>query len=168
MKFKHGERVTCKIIDTEITDAKISVGLAGCYYICQNVKDGFDTQDKLGYRYSWFFNPEAPDREQVTDLKLVDRTIKSHPLLEGDILLGYVDREVSVLGVCGRVVFVSYTGDHTRALTYFTQEELIQAGWKLKQPTPHDTEVREFTLEEVAESLGVPVDKMRIKDRGDK
>ena len=52
MKLEKGMSVTCKIHETEITDAKIQ-DEKGNFYICQNLMNGDECEDKLGYKYSW-------------------------------------------------------------------------------------------------------------------
>lgn len=74
--YKHGQKVTCKIHDTVIDDAKISIK-GHSIYICQNLRDGADSNgmvNKLGYRYSWFVGDgsySALSNDRVTNLKLV-------------------------------------------------------------------------------------------------
>lgn len=55
LKKLHGVKVSCKIKDRYIEDAKIAVE-KNSIYICQNVKDGSDAKDKLGYTYSWIIS----------------------------------------------------------------------------------------------------------------
>jgi hypothetical protein len=76
--FKTGDRVTCKINGIEITDAKISVDTDGDLYICQNVQNGIDAQDKLGYKYSWFFYflEDGITDNDITELKKVEYNAK--------------------------------------------------------------------------------------------
>ncbi|RKY68398.1 MAG: hypothetical protein DRP97_06370 [Candidatus Latescibacterota bacterium] len=50
--MKKGDRVRCKIDGTPVNDAKIQEE-NGRFYICQNERDGFECEDKLGYDYSW-------------------------------------------------------------------------------------------------------------------
>ena len=49
----HGAKVKCWIKDTLIEDARISV-CGRCIFLCQNVYDGAPTDNKLGYKYSWY------------------------------------------------------------------------------------------------------------------
>lgn len=164
MKFKHGDRVTCKIDGMEITDARISVERGGSNYICQNVLTGTIASEQFGYKYAWFFNVDSPQDEGVTELKLKERTIKSHPLEEGDVLFDLKDTKAKVLGVCGKVVFLSYRTDFESVSHFRTQKELVASGWRLYRTTTTEQEIKEVTLDEVAKALGIPVEKLRIKD----
>ena len=51
--FRHGDKVTCIMDDTVITDARISADADGKFFICQNHRDGDAAADLLGYKYSW-------------------------------------------------------------------------------------------------------------------
>lgn len=164
MKFKHGDRVTCKINGKEISDARISIGSSGAHYICQNIMMEMTAKEQFGYRSAWFFNVDSPESDGVTELKLKERTIKSHPLEEGDVLFDLNDTKAKVLGVCGKVVFLSYRTDFESVCYFRTQKELVTSGWKLYRPTTTEQEIKEVTLDEVAKALGIPVEKLRIKD----
>ena len=69
-----GKKVTCKIYQTKITDARIQKQ-ADIYYICQDHQSGTPCNDTLGYKYSWsvikgaFSNLED---NNVTELNLVE------------------------------------------------------------------------------------------------
>ena len=79
IKF-HGKKVRCKIKGTEIDDAKILVEHVNGYdkvYICQNLKEGLETKDKLGYRYSWCVSESdnykyEEDNQYCIDIELVE------------------------------------------------------------------------------------------------
>lgn len=80
MELKAGARVTCTIKGTEIRDAKLQYE-DGQWYICQNLKDGAYCLDKLGYKYSWVFNKENPE---INDIK----NLRSLPTAIDDIYVG--------------------------------------------------------------------------------
>ena len=164
MKFKHGDRVTCRIKGKEISDGRISIDISGAHYVCQNVFWGNSAEEQFGYSHAWFFTADSPQDEGVTELKLKERTIKSHPLEVGDVLFDLDDQKFKVLGVCGKVVFLSYRTDFESVCYFRTQKDLIANGWKLYQDTTTDPEVKEVTLDDVAKALGIPVEKLRIKD----
>lgn len=75
--LKHGTRVTCEIEGTKIDDAKIAIENER-YFICQNLEEGSEVEDKLGYKYSWLFGRPETDKElkekidyfKVTNLKI--------------------------------------------------------------------------------------------------
>lgn len=73
MKYKHGQDITkCKINDTVITDAKISIDKDGAHFICHNLPllAGRNAFDKMGYDYSWNFDHKTPSESGVNYLKL--------------------------------------------------------------------------------------------------
>lgn len=81
----------------------------------------------------------------------------------GDILenddLPYTSR---VIGTVHDVVFI--TDELSRASNFvYTNEELINAGWRLKPKTPEVKPI-ELTRQEIAEKFGVPVDRLKIVD----
>jgi hypothetical protein len=51
--FREGMKVTCKIDKTEISDAKLHIEEDG-WFICQNIWEGADCENKLGYDNSYF------------------------------------------------------------------------------------------------------------------
>ena len=76
------------------------------------------------------------------------RTIEDG-LIEGDIIVTN-NRESLVLGVCGKVIFISESGNFEEVRgTAYTLYELINYGYKLKQET-----IPEMTMEEVCAALG--------------
>ena len=85
------------------------------------------------------------------------RTIEDG-LKEGDvIILGKSRRKV--LGVCGTMIFVSYSQNFEKAEPYGTHiNEFIKADYKL------ETEKVKVTLEEIAECKGVDVSQIEIEE----
>ena len=143
MNLKHGDKVTCKIEGVHIDDARISV-VEGRYHICQNEKNGDSIKDRLGYKFSWFFNPKNCLFYDVSDLRIVEeqktekpRTILSEPLREGDVLYRENgDEQRKILGVCGQAVFPSHINLFDSAGQVWTAIDLASNGWTLKQPEP--------------------------------
>lgn len=74
----------------------------------------------------------------------------------GDVLESNI-RELEIQGVVGKVYI---TIDDDKESTTFSEEELADCGYTLKT----DDHITEVTLDEVAEKMGIPVDKLRIKD----
>jgi hypothetical protein len=75
--FRHGDKVTCIMDGTVITDAKISVN-DGMFFICQNHRNGDAAADLLGYKHSWSLSLAGDSGVKlsypsinVRDLKLV-------------------------------------------------------------------------------------------------
>ena len=94
-QLSHGMRVKCQIDGKQIDDARLSINRNGGIYICQNVVDGANADDKLGYNYSykmcykddnhgsWNFHvtnlvslPELTWQEVYDKLKQSDKPIK--------------------------------------------------------------------------------------------
>jgi hypothetical protein len=72
-KFKHGDKVTCKIHGEYIADAVITIGSEGTPHIAQNIMSGnnfrYGNPERFGYEYSWALNKDFTNYN-VTDLKL--------------------------------------------------------------------------------------------------
>ena len=83
------------------------------------------------------------------------RTIE-YGLVEGDIITNG-NSERLVLGVCGKLIFVSNRDDFNAAYSYYTLHEVIKEGWKLKQETTQTETIPEMTMEEVCAALGKEV-----------
>lgn len=167
-KFKHGMKVTCTIDGTKIEDAKISINDSGEVFICQNEELGSEADRLLGYKYSWSFidSPSHDYKEGVYDVKdliLPSRTLDD--LEEGDVIVEDDGDETMILGVCGKVYFISLANDFNKADgSGWTLDELKADGYTLKQEEEEIVEMTELTLDEVAKQLNIPVKNLRIKD----
>lgn len=164
-RFKHGQRVACKIEGTQIDDAKISINKDGAIFICQNKRIGVRADDKLGYASSWvIFNSDRSPvhglEREVAGLIFLDRSIED--VQEGDVIDCKGAREAKILGKCGEVIFLSKTNCHSLYGQALTIEQLKEAGCIIKQDTPPT--ITEVTLQEVADKMGVPVEQLRIKE----
>jgi hypothetical protein len=148
MQFKHGDRVTCKIDGTEITDARISIDPDGFPFICQNQKNGSIAKDLLGYKYSYYPGRDFSNHF-VENLKLAEKTLEN--LEAGDILIGQTGLKTFVLGVYKGVVRLQSITDGITLNATVTVEELKRAGHTLYQKEPL---IEELTMEEVCEELG--------------
>ena len=152
--FREGLSITCKIEGTKIDDAKLHFEY-GYWHVCQNIEDGLGCDNKLGYKCSWMID----DCNDVTDIQIKHRTIDD--LEEGDIIEREDDDKRKVLGICGKVYFVSYYDNFYEASdTTHTIEELKKEGYKLVQPEEEETIL---TMSEVAELAGVDVKHLKIK-----
>lgn len=152
--MKHGDKVTCEIQGTKITDARISINKNGRRYICQNEIDGADAYDKLGYKYSWCFNKDNPEKDGVTNLKLAHKTLDDIGV--GDVLVKDGE-EYPVLMRSGQVVMLGCKEDYGySALFPKTIDELKYYGYTLKQDEPVKAP-KEMTVAEVAKALGYEV-----------
>ena len=153
--MKHNQKVTCEILGIKITDARISIDKDGTPYICQNEQLGAYTEDKLGYKYSWLLNNDFT-QSAVTDLRPAEKDWDT--LQVGDeIKIPFEKR--TVLGVCGRVIFLSWPGDKDHYSNGFTKEELIEIGYKIVQDA---TPIIEISLQDIADLKGVDVKSIKI------
>jgi len=174
--FKHGMTVGFKTKDGKAHVGKISIDTDGNVVICQNVLDGYSISDKLGYTYSYllFYGSSginAGQHHAVAEV-FIKRSIEH--VVEGDIVHSDCNEYHRVLGICGQVVFLSsseYDLEDVPSLeeaeaegAHFSIYELKDNDWTLVQEESHDDEVVEYTLEDVAEKMGVDVKKLRIKD----
>jgi hypothetical protein len=97
--FKHGDRITCYIEESYIEDAKISIDKKDNMFICQDECDGSNTNDKLGYKYSWNIyktsNPESFEIQLVNDNNKVTQLKKFVELQKNqdDISTFEIDKE---------------------------------------------------------------------------
>lgn len=69
-----GRRITCKIYNYTITDAKLFID-EGSMYICQNLKNGVkpDKANRFGYKYGWHTQSNFREGlDNITNLKFVD------------------------------------------------------------------------------------------------
>lgn len=158
MKFKHGDRVKCTIDGVGIKDAKISIDKDGTPFICQNKEDGWDAEDKLGYRYSWALDEEFEDSD-VTNLR-PDKKSFDYPEI-GDEYIDPNGESHFVLGVAGRVILLSSSTERNYYCYGFTKEHLIALGYTIANDEPNE-ETAEMTLEEIQKLIGK---KVKIVDK---
>lgn len=53
------KEISCRLNDKKVDSAKIWYdGLSNDVYICQDVCNGYDSPNKLGYKYSWVISRE--------------------------------------------------------------------------------------------------------------
>jgi len=152
MKFKNGDRVTCKILGTEITDARISIGKDGMLFICQDVKNGVNAEDKLGYKYAWYLFKDFTHTD-VTDLKLAT-TPTWDSLSWKDIVLDEDGDRRMVLAVVNDMVCISYAGDFDVASGWFHKKQLQRYGYTIQGEVPA---VEEITIKEAEARFGVKI-----------
>lgn len=95
--------------------------------------------------------------------ELVEKTLNN--LEVGDIISNsyriFPSCNRKVLAVVGEVVAVSYLNNHSMFWTWETIEELKEAGYTIKQVK--EIEVKELTLDEIAEKFEVSVGGLKIK-----
>ena len=155
LQMKHNQKVTCEINGIKITDARISIDEYGTPYICQNEKSGAYTEDKLGYNYSWQLNRDFT-QWTVTNLRPAGKDWDN--LQIGDEI-GHRHEKRTVLGVCGRVIFISWPCNKDRYFGGNTKKELIECGYTIVQDTPP---IIEISLQDIADLKGVDVKSIKI------
>lgn len=160
-----GRRFRCKIYG-EPVEGKIQVE-DGCVYLCQNKEDGCRATNKLGYKYSYTVDSGSDEYLRiygVSDFAL---------LMTAEEIKEYKDWQVGDKITKGRVVFevifrsgevVILKNNDGLAEGPFTCDEIYNDGGRLvAEPTPESDDSVEVSMAEVAEKLGVPVEKLRIK-----
>ena len=147
MKYTHGQKVTCEIQEVKITDAKISIDKDGTPFICQNIKYGIEAEDKLGYEHSWKLVYDFT-AVSVENLKPIVKSFDNPEV--GDIYSNESGKR-TVLGVAGRVIFLSGNNNKDAYNLAYTKKELIEYGYKVEEV---EKEVEEITMEELIKELG--------------
>ena len=131
----HGRYFRCKIEDKEcegricIEDDEI--------YLCQDIVDGIDSEEKFGYDYSWNITRssenilrDAPNEDDVSEFVLLDNDSINAPLATlSDLKVGNV---------------IKYRHFEPRLITYVDSE-------KVKYRRIHSGEEKEFTIKEFKE-----------------
>lgn len=158
MNFKHGDRVKCTIKGVDIKDARISIDKDGTPFICQNKKAGWIADDKLMYKFSWALDEEFKNHH-VTNLRPAKKSF-DYPEI-GDEYLDAKGNSRFVLGVAGRVIFLSREDHKNFFRLGFTKEQLITLGYTIVQDEPEE-EPTEMTLEEIEKIVGK---KVKIVDK---
>lgn len=75
-------------------------------------------------------------------------------LQEGDIVVSENERERVVLGICGRVYFLSHEGDHEAYDNGATTAELVYLGYTTKQDKQTiEIEGERYSIEEIKSKL---------------
>ena len=146
MNFKHNDRVTCKILGTEITDARISIDEDGTPFICYE-KNGGTTDDNLGYKYSCSLSNPL-----VTDLKLATPTWDS--LSWKDIVLHKDGYTQEVLAVVNDMVCISDMDEFDTTSGWYTKEKLQEIGYTIEGAVPP---LEEITHAEAEARFGVKI-----------
>lgn len=161
-----GRRFKCKIYGDSVK-GKIQVE-DGIVYLCQNIKEGIDCIDKLGYFFSWVVdsgNKDDLETNGVTNFEIVGM-IKEEIENYKDWQVG--DKIIHKDGDKGEIIFrsgefVVFKYNNNAASNNYTIEELYSIGWRLDEK-PMEEPIVEMTMEEIAKLKGIPVEKLRIKD----
>jgi hypothetical protein len=123
--------------------------VTGQVYVVERLRfnDGLELRGDTGWWYEWRFEPALPtlDNPQVGDVWLDD---------DGD--------ERDVMAVVGKLVAISGYAAGREHLAFWNDIKYFKDhGFTVKGAEP---ELTELTLAEVAERVGVPVEKLRIKE----
>jgi len=153
--MKHNQKVTCEISGTKITDARISIDKDGIPFICQNEQLGASAKNKLGYKYSWMLKKDFTNIN-VKNLRPLE---KDWDTLQVGDEIGHLYEKRTVLGVCGRVIFISWPCNKDRYFGGNTKKELIECGYTIVQDTPP---IIELTIQDIADLKGVDVKSIKI------
>lgn len=161
----NGRRFSANIAGTE-TSGKIRVE-DGSVYLCQNDKHGAPCADKLDFEFSWTVGEGTPEKlveNSVTDFKLAPMTaeeIEAYKDWQVGNVIAKEDIRFEVIFRSGElVVCKTKYGDAT---PNYTCDELHRAGYRLvAEPEPEEGIVK-VTMDEIAEKMGVPVERLRVK-----
>ena len=151
MKFKHNDRVTCTILGTKITDARISLNKDGMPFICQNVFVGSAAEDKLGYGYSLRLSRDFR-LSGLTDLKLATPTWDT--LAFEDVLVSKYGDKRKVLAILNNGVWLSLVSDFEESFGWLTKKELQKEGYTIEGAAPA---VEEITVTEAEARFGIKI-----------
>ena len=158
MNFKHGDRVKCTIKGVDIKDARISIDKDGTPFICQNKKAGWIADDMLGYKYSWALDEEF-NNNYVTNLRHAEKSF-DYPEI-GDEYIAPNGESRFVLGMAGRVIFLSSSTEREYYSYVMTKEQLIALGFTIANDKTKE-EPTEMTIEEIEKIVGK---KVKIVDK---
>lgn len=167
--FKHDMRATCEIYG-EKNEGKIAIDDEFIYFCSNNKRlDGSSKKKFFGYEYSWSFL--CTDEEYW--LESFESPMKNLIVYPGirdimDVQYGDMiqkqDKTRKVLGVVGDIVFLSNCNISEVCNSLFTKDELKKNGYTIKQDIEEEEQIQEFTIQEIADKMGIPVEKLRIKD----
>lgn len=162
-----GKKFRCKIY-SDTVEGKIQVE-NGNVYLCQNIKDGLRCTNRFGYIYSWKVgngNEDDLKRNNVTEFELIGMTkeeIENYKDWQvGDKIIYKDGFKGEIIFRSGELVVFKY-GDGS-ASPNRTVEKLYEDGWRLDEK-PMEEPMVEMTMEEIAKLKGIPVEKLRIKDK---
>ena len=161
----HGMRVRGSIDGQKFEDGKISIDKGGEVLICQNVKNGLDADDKLGYAYSWrwIYFDELDENEYhlgtVDYVETIDEPTGLRSMKVGDVLMDDDDNEVIIIDVFPNS-FVCEVKQHLGCSGVYSFNRAENNGWHLKEQEPKKV----LTKKEVADKFGCDVDSLEIKE----
>lgn len=162
MKFKHGQKVRCKIMGVMIEDAKISFDedderMWLCHNICNINFEQSYLSKYLGYKFAHYLGTESSLEKYVEFIQ----PIQDKPVKVGDIIVDKDGKKAKVLEVFENTFTMSDFCNYYVADGPFTFEEIGINGWKIERQE-EDKKI-ELTLDEIAKKFGYDVKDIRIK-----
>lgn len=164
----HGRRFSAEINGRSPCIGRISYDAREKrYYLCQNVADGLNARDKLGYKYSWYAgtgDEYCMRMANIRNFKLLDMTreeIENYKVFKKGDKLTKNGGTMEVIATLGEEVVI-IKDPNNRAAVY-THQELYKDNWRLNV-TP-EQKVIELSVAEVAERLGYSPALLKIVDK---
>lgn len=136
-------------------------------FLCQNMIDGANCKDKLGFKYSWSvgdgsiillaqnnvsnlsISPSSKEEaESFKDWQVGDKLVSGSNIWE-------------VIFRAGELVVCKREGD--KATPNCTCDELYRLGFRLVYEPDPESEIVEVTKDEIAKMKGIPVERLHIK-----
>lgn len=160
----NGRKFSAKIKGT-YAEGRIRVE-DGNVYLCQNMRDGANCDDKLGFRFSWSVHKGSSDDLKdmnVTDIRLIPEAAEEIEAYKdwrvGDKITDGLE-SLEVIFRSGELVVCKDSDDE--AGSNYTCNELHKHGYRLVVESEKE-EIVEVTMAEIAEMKGVPVERLHIK-----
>lgn len=136
-------------------------------YLCQNMIDGADCKDKLGFKYSWGVGDGSVmtlTKNDVSNLCIRPSTKEEAESFKdwqvGDKLV-YESNTWEVIFRSGELVVCKK--ENGNATYNFTCDELYTLGFRLVYEPDPESEIVEVTMDEIAKMKGIPVEQLHIK-----
>lgn len=136
-------------------------------YLCQDVKNGADCKDKLGFKHSWGVDNGSPELlayNDITDFSLTPPTAEAIEAYKdwqvGDEITNGKNNYVVIFRSGDFVVCKNWKNE---ASTNYTCVELYRHGYRLKVDPQEETPV-ELTMDQIAERFNIPVSNLKIKE----
>lgn len=160
----NGRKFSAKIRGT-YAEGRIRVE-DGRVYLCQNVRDGDNCDDKLGFSFSWHVNKGSRynlESTGVTDFCLIPEAAEEIEAYKdwrvGDKITDGLE-SLEVIFRSGELVVCKDSDDE--AGDNYTCNELHKHGYRLVVESEKE-EIIEVTMDEIAKMKGVPVERLHIK-----
>lgn len=138
---------------------------SGEIYLSQDVWEGFECIDKLGFKYSskLFGSDGNQTTSPCTNIRLYKKTLDD--LEQGDIVVNEYGRR-KVLGVCGKAYLLSVCDDFESFGRALTIKDLKDSCYTLvtDEVEEKEEEVLELTLQDIADKFEVDVKTIKIKE----